>query len=52
MGLQRDTPIWASQVMLVLKNLLANVEDIGKVRDTGSVPGEGRTPGGGNGTSH
>ena len=48
---QRDTSIRASQVMLVVKNLLANAEDIGKVRDLGSVPRVGRSPGGGNGTS-
>ena len=34
------------QVMLVLKNLLANAGD---VRDTGSIPGSGRSPGGGPG---
>ena len=27
MGLQRDTSIWASQVMLVVKNLPANAEE-------------------------
>ena len=35
--------IWASQVVLVVKNLLANV------RDSSSIPGLGRSPGGGNG---
>ena len=35
--------IWASQVVLVVKNLLANV------RDSVSIPGLGRSPGGGNG---
>ena len=35
-----------SQVMLVVKNLPANAEDI---RDAGPVPGLGRSPGGGNG---
>ena len=36
----------ASQVTLVVKNLLANAGD---VRDVGSSPGWGRTPGGGHG---
>ena len=36
----------ASQVVLVVKNLPANGED---VRDTGSTPGLGRSPGGGHG---
>ena len=36
----------ASQVVLVVKNPPANVEDI---RDTGSIPGLGRSPGGGGG---
>ena len=31
---------WASQVALVVKNLLANAGDI---RDTGSIPGLGRS---------
>ena len=35
---------WASQVMLVVKNLLANAGDR---RDAGSIPGLGRAPGGG-----
>ena len=35
---------WASQVQLVVKNLLASAGDI---RDVGSVPGLGRCPGGG-----
>ena len=35
----------ASQVALVVKNLLTNAGD---VRDTGSVPGWGRSPGEGN----
>ena len=34
----------ASQVALVVKNLLANAGDI---RDTGLIPGSGRSPGGG-----
>ena len=38
--------VWASQVVLVVKNLPANAGDI---RDTGSIPGWGRSPGGGNG---
>ena len=38
--------IWASQVVLVVKNLPANAGD---VRDTGSVPGLRRSPGEGNG---
>ena len=38
--------IWASQVVLVIKNLPANVGD---KRDMGSLPGSGRSPGGGNG---
>ena len=37
----------ASQVVLVVKNLLANAGD---VRDAGSIPGLGRSPGEGNGT--
>ena len=36
----------ASQVVLVIKNLPANAEDI---RDVGSVPGSGRSSGGGHG---
>ena len=36
----------ASQVVLVVKNPLANIGDI---RDEGSVPGLGRSPGGGHG---
>ena len=35
---------YASQVVLVVKNLPANAGDI---RDTGSIPGSGRFPGGG-----
>ena len=34
---------WASQVVLVVKNLPANVGDI---RDVGSILGSGRSPGG------
>ena len=37
----------ASQVSLMVKNLLANAGDI---RDAGSVPGLGRSPGGGRAT--
>ena len=36
----------ASQVVLVVKNMSANAEDI---RDVGSIPGLGRSPGGGHG---
>ena len=36
----------ASQVMLVIKNLLVNIGDI---IDTGLIPGWGRSPGGGHG---
>ena len=35
------TIVWASQVMLVVKNLQANA------RDAGLIPGSGRSPGGG-----
>ena len=42
------TCVWASQVVLVVKNLTANA---GGMRDTGSIPGLGRYPGGGNGNS-
>ena len=38
--------IWASQLSLVVKNLLASARDI---RDTGLIPGSGRFPGDGNG---
>ena len=33
---------WASQMVLVIRNLLANSGDI---RDLGSIPGSGRSPG-------
>ena len=33
--------VWASQVLLVVKNPLANAGD---VRDAGSIPGLGRSP--------
>ena len=36
--------VWASQVMLVVKNPPANAGDL---RDAGSVTGLGRSPGGG-----
>ena len=36
--------LWASRVVLVVKNPSANVGDI---RDAGSIPGWGRSPGGG-----
>ena len=39
-------PSWASQVVLVVKNLPANAGDI---RDVGLIPGSGRSPGGGHG---
>ena len=38
--------IWASQVVLAVKNPPA---DAGDIRDTGSVPGSGRFPRKGNG---
>ena len=38
--------IWASQVVLVVKNPPANAGD---ARDSGSIPGSGRSPGRGNG---
>ena len=34
---------WAFQVVLVVKNLLANARDL---RDAGLIPGLGRSPGG------
>ena len=37
---------WASQVVLVLKNLPANA---GHIRDMGSISGSGRSPGKGHG---
>ena len=43
-GIGRDG--WASQVVLVVKNPLANAGDTGH---RGSIPGLGRSPGGGNG---
>ena len=41
-----DTSVWASQMVLLVKNPPANAGDI---RDLGSVPGLGRSPGEGNG---
>ena len=38
--------MWASQAVLVVKNLHANV---GGVRDVHSIPGSGRSPRGGHG---
>ena len=38
--------IWASQVVLVVKNLPPNVRDVG---DAGSIPESGKSPGGRNG---
>ena len=38
--------LWASQMVLVVKNLSA---DAGDIRDAGSTPGSGRSPGGGHG---
>ena len=38
--------VWASQIVLVVKNPLANT---GVIRDLGLVPGLGRFPGGGHG---
>ena len=37
---------WASQVVLVIKNLPASAGDL---RDAGLIPGSGRSPGGGHG---
>ena len=43
----RDNSLkWASQVVLVVKNLPANAGDI---RDMNLIPGSGRSPGGGHG---
>ena len=41
------TLLWASQVMLVVKNVPANGGDV--KRDVGLIPGLGRFPGGGHG---
>ena len=40
--------LWASQLVLVVKNLLANAGDLG---GAGSIPGLGRSSGGGH-TTH
>ena len=40
--------VWASLVVLVVKNLPANAGDS---RDVGSIPESGRSPGGGHGNS-
>ena len=45
---------WASQVALVVKNLLVRqvflqVESAGDIREVGFIPGSGRSPGGGHG---
>ena len=45
--MQRYTCLWASQVALVVKNLLAIAGDL---RDMGSIPGLGRFPRGGHGS--
>ena len=42
------TVLWASQMVIVVKNPPANAGDI---RDMDSVPGSGRSPGGGHGNS-
>ena len=41
-----NTQYWASQVMLLIKNLPTNAGDI---RDVGPIPESGRAPGGGHG---
>ena len=41
--MESSAPYWASQVATVVKNSLANSEDI---RDPGSIPGSGRSGGG------
>ena len=43
---ERLSYLWASQVVLVVKNPPANAED---VRDAGSIPGWGRSSGEGHG---
>ena len=43
---RKQTLFWASQVVLVVKNLPAKAGD---VRDAGSIPVSGRSPGEGNG---
>ena len=45
-GLEKgNLSAWASQVVLVVRNLPASAGDAG---DVGSIPGSGRSPGGGN----
>ena len=44
--MRTHTHIWASQVVLVVKNLPANARN---VKDVGSIPGSGKAPGGGRG---
>ena len=41
--------VWASQVVLMVKNLPLNAGDIG---DVGSIPGSRRSLGGGHGNPH
>ena len=44
-SLEPQHPLWASQVVLVVKNLPANARD---ARDMGLIPGSGKFPGRGN----
>ena len=44
--LSEQLNLWASQVVLVVKNPLAHAGDI---RESGSIPGSGRSSGGGYG---
>ena len=44
----QNRPIWASQVVLVVRDLPTNAGDL---RDTGSIPGSGRFSGVGHGNS-
>ena len=41
--------LWASQVVLAVKNLPANAGDM---KDVGLIPGSGRSSGGGRGKTH
>ena len=43
---EKISGLWATQVVLVVKNLTANAGDL---RDVGLIPGLGRSPGEGNG---
>ena len=43
------TVLRASQVVLVVKNLLASTGDLTDARDVDSIPGSGRSPRGGHG---